>query len=82
MLEDTLKLAGAQAAIEAFGSEYARSSDFGKAWNVLIDAAWKNGSAVPLIIALSSDAWAFIAKNPWAQQQWNNWWYNWFNPKR
>jgi hypothetical protein len=77
MLESALKLPGSEEALRAFSTEFSRSNDFGKAWNALVVTAWKNGSAIPLLMALFSDAWTVFAQNPWAKEQLDSW----FNPR-
>jgi hypothetical protein len=77
MLDEVLKLPNAQEAIHAFGAEYAKTSDFAKAWNALVDAAQRNGSAVPLLFALTYDTSVLLSQNPWMKDQFQAW----FNPK-
>jgi hypothetical protein len=78
MLDEALKWPGSQEAIQAFGKEFAVSSDFGKAWDVLVKTAQKNGSAMPLLFALFYDASILVSQNPWVKEQWEGF----FNPKK
>jgi len=78
MLDEVLKLPNAQEAIQAFGAEYAKSTNFGKAWGALVEASQRNGSAVPLLFALTYDTSVLLSQNPWMKEQFQSW----FNPSK
>jgi hypothetical protein len=78
MIEEVLKLPNAQEAIQAFSTEFTKSSNFGKAWNALVDAAQRNGSAVPLLFALTYETSVLLSQNPWMREQFQSW----FNPSK
>jgi hypothetical protein len=73
MLEEVLKLQNAQEAVQAFGAEFAKSSNFGKAWNALVETAQRNGSAVPLLFALTYETSVLLSQNPWMREQFQSW---------
>ena len=78
MLDEVLKLPNAQEAIQAFSTEFANSGNFGKAWSALVEAGQRNGSAVPLLFALTYDTSVLLSQNPWMKEQFQSW----FNPSK
>jgi len=78
MLEDVLKLPNAQESIQAFSTEFTKSGDFRKAWNALVETSQRNGSAVPLLFALTYDTSVLLSQNPWMKEQFQLW----FNPSK